>query len=82
MASSAPFMVAPSCAFREEDTFVTLGYMSTNTRWKKYYERKNPNAVSTEKNWVVSLVFSTPQILLFQGLSELVMDISRVKNKN
>lgn len=34
------------------------------------------------KNLVENLEFSTLQLLLFQGLSELVMVISRVKNKN
>lgn len=82
MASSAAFTVALSHALRKEDTYWTSGSMSTNTGEEEYYERKNPNAVSTEKNWVESLEFSTPQVLLFQGLSELTMGISRVKNKN
>lgn len=56
--------------------------MPTDTGEKEYYERKNPNAVYSEKNWVESQEFSTPQVLLFQGLSELAMVLSRVKNKN
>lgn len=34
------------------------------------------------KNLVENLEFSTLQLLLFQGLPELVMMISRIKNKN
>lgn len=75
-------MVALSHILRKEDTYWSSGYMSTDTGEKEHYERKNPNALSSEKIWVENLEFSIPQVLLFQGLSELVMDIARVKNKN
>lgn len=73
--------VALSQALREEETLNFRAHVYRYWR-KRVLGKENASAVSYGKNLVKNLEFSPPQGLLFQGLSELVMAISRVENQN